>query len=81
MLRLKGLAQETQQVRQRSQAFAGFAGELQEQLREAGDILRQLRRPSPLQRQAKVVNSARLAARLTSPHGARQRACRLGRRS
>ena len=29
---------------------------LQEQLREAGDILRQLRRPSPLQRQAKVVN-------------------------
>ncbi|WP_347914799.1 dynamin-like GTPase family protein [Pseudomonas aeruginosa] len=56
MLRLKGLAQETQQVRQRSQAFAGFAGELQEQLREAGDILRQLRRPSPLQRQAKVVN-------------------------
>ncbi|MHC3971091.1 GTPase, partial [Pseudomonas aeruginosa] len=56
MLRLKGLAQETQQVRQRSQAFAGFAEELQEQLREAGDILRQLRRPSPLQRQAKVVN-------------------------
>ncbi len=47
MLRLKGLAQETQQVRQRSQAFAGFAGELQEQLREAGDILRQLRRPRP----------------------------------
>ncbi|MFN2812446.1 hypothetical protein, partial [Escherichia coli] len=46
MLRLKGLAQETQQVRQRSQAFAGFAEELQEQLREAGDILRQLRRPS-----------------------------------
>ena len=47
MLRLKGLAQETQQVRQRSQAFAGFAEELQEQLREAGDILRQLRRPRP----------------------------------
>lgn len=81
MLRLKGLAQETQQVRQRSQAFAGFAGELQEQLREAGDILRQLRRPSPLQRQAKVVNLPGSQRARPRSHGARQRACRWGRRS
>ncbi len=33
-----------------------YTGELEQQLGEATDILRQLRRPAPLQRQAKVVN-------------------------
>lgn len=56
MLRLKALAQETQQTRQRNLLLGRYLDELEKQLAEASDILRQLRRPSPLQRQAKVVN-------------------------
>ena len=55
MLRLKALAQETQQARQRSLLLGRYTEELEQQLVEATDILRQLRRPAPLQRQAKVV--------------------------
>ena len=55
MLRLKALAQETQQVRQRALLMARYQEELEKQLAEASDILRLLRRPSPLQRQARVV--------------------------
>ncbi|AGI22237.1 dynamin family protein [Pseudomonas sp. MT3] len=55
MLRLKGLAQETQQARQRSLLLGRYTDELEKQLADASDIHRQLRRPSPLQRQAKVV--------------------------
>jgi len=55
MLRLKALAQETQQARQRSLLLGRYTEELEQQLAEATDILRQLRRPAPLQRQAKVV--------------------------
>jgi len=55
MLRLKALAQETQQVRQRALLMARYQEELEKQLAEASEILRLLRRPSPLQRQARVV--------------------------
>jgi replication fork clamp-binding protein CrfC len=56
MLRLKALAQQTQQARQRGQQLAGYRDELQQQLAQAGEILRSLRRPAPIQRQGKVVN-------------------------
>jgi hypothetical protein len=56
MLRLKALAQETQQARQRGQQLARYSGELEQQLAQANDILRILRRPAPVQRQGKVVN-------------------------
>lgn len=56
MLRLKALAQETQQARQRSQQLAGYVELLERQLHETGEILRALRRPAPLQRQGKVVS-------------------------
>lgn len=55
MLRLKALAQETQQARQRTLLMERYQQELEKQLAEASDILRLLRRPSPLQRQARVV--------------------------
>jgi len=56
MLRLKALAQQTQQARQRGQQLAGYRDELQQQLTQAGEMLRSLRRPAPIQRQGKVVN-------------------------
>ena len=56
MLRLKALAQETQQSRQRSQQLARYSAELEQQLGHAGEMLRTLRRPAPIQRQGKVVN-------------------------
>ncbi|WP_172148712.1 dynamin-like GTPase family protein [Pseudomonas tumuqii] len=56
MLRLKALAQQTQQARQRGQQLAGYRDELQQQLAQAGEMLRSLRRPAPIQRQGKVVN-------------------------
>lgn len=55
MLRLKALAQETQQARQRGQQLARYSGELEQQLAQAGEMLRILRRPAPVQRQGKVV--------------------------
>jgi hypothetical protein len=56
MLRLKALAQETQQARQRNQYLAHYRDELAQQLAQAGEMLRVLRRPAPIQRQAKVVS-------------------------
>ncbi|MBX9754037.1 MAG: dynamin-like GTPase family protein [Pseudomonadaceae bacterium] len=56
MLRLKALAQETQQSRQRSQHLASYNSELEQQLAQANDMLRVLRRPAPVQRQGKVVS-------------------------
>ncbi|VXA96170.1 GTPase [Pseudomonas sp. 8AS] len=55
MLRLKALAQDTQQARQRGQQLARYIGELETQLGQASDMLRALRRPAPIQRQGKVV--------------------------
>jgi replication fork clamp-binding protein CrfC len=55
MLRLKALAQETQQARQRGQQLAGYTAQLETQLAQANDMLRALRRPAPIQRQGKVV--------------------------
>jgi hypothetical protein len=55
MLRLKALAQQTQQARQRGQQLGRYAAELEQQLAQAGDMLRILRRPAPVQRQGKVV--------------------------
>ncbi|WP_061240219.1 dynamin-like GTPase family protein [Ectopseudomonas composti] len=62
MLRLKALAQETQQTRKRSLQLARYHEELEQQLAQASDMLRVLRRPAPVQRQGKVV-SLPLAAR------------------
>ena len=56
MLRLKALAQDTQQARQRGQQLARYSSELEQQLAQANDMLRQLRRPAPIQRQGKVVS-------------------------
>ena len=55
MLRLKALAQDTQQARQRGQQLARYIGELETQLGQANEMLRALRRPAPIQRQGKVV--------------------------
>ena len=62
MLRLKALAQETQQTRKRSLQLARYQEELEQQLAQASDMLRVLRRPAPVQRQGKVV-SLPMAAR------------------
>ncbi len=56
MLRLKALAQETQQARQRGQQLAGYLTTLETQLAQASEMLRVLRRPAPIQRQGKVVS-------------------------
>ena len=56
MLRLRVLAQETQQTQKRSVQMERYGNELEVQLAEASDILRIMRRPPPIQRQAKVVN-------------------------
>lgn len=56
MLRLKTLAQNTQQARQRGQQLAHYTTELEQQLAQANEMLRALRRPAPIQRQGKVVN-------------------------
>ena len=55
MLRLKALAQDTQHGRQRRQQLAQYSEELQQQLVQAADMLRIMRRPAPIQRQGKVV--------------------------
>ena len=55
MLRLKALAQETQQARQRGQQLSGYCTQLETQLAQANEMLRALRRPAPIQRQGKVV--------------------------
>jgi hypothetical protein len=55
MLRLKALAQQTQQARQRGQQLGRYAAELEQQLTQAGEMLRILRRPAPVQRQGKIV--------------------------
>ncbi|MEK1908368.1 MAG: dynamin-like GTPase family protein [Pseudomonas sp.] len=56
MLRLKALAQETQQTRQRGQQLSRYVTELETQLSQANEMLRALRRPAPIQRQGKVVS-------------------------
>ncbi len=56
MLQLKALAQETQQSRKRSLQLTRYGEELQQQLAEAGEMLRVLRRPAPVQRQGRVVS-------------------------
>ena len=56
MLRLRALAQETQQSQKRSVQMERYGNELEQQLAEAGDILRIMRRPAPIQRQSKVVS-------------------------
>ena len=56
MLRLKGLTRESQQNSQRVQLLARYGNELEQQLAQAADMLRILRRPAPIRRQAKVVS-------------------------
>jgi len=56
MLRLKTLAQTSQQDSQRGQLLARYSGELDQQLAQAAEMLRVLRLPAPLRRQAKVVS-------------------------
>ncbi|MGM3386561.1 dynamin-like GTPase family protein [Stutzerimonas stutzeri] len=55
MLRLKGLAQDNQQSSQRGRLLARYSVELEQQLAQAGEMLRVLRRPAPIRRQGKVV--------------------------
>ncbi|MBE7926413.1 MULTISPECIES: dynamin-like GTPase family protein [Pseudomonadaceae] len=56
MLRLKSLAQSNQQNSQRSRQLARYELELRQQLTQAGEMLRLLRRPAPTRRQGKVVS-------------------------
>lgn len=56
MLRLRALAQETQQNKKRSEQLGSYRTELEQQVAQANDILRALRRPAPIQRQSKVVS-------------------------
>lgn len=56
MLRLKSLAKESQQNSQRGQLLTRYSGELEQQLTQAAEMLRALRRPAPLRRQSKVVS-------------------------
>lgn len=58
MLRLKSLAQDSQQNSQRGRLLARYSVELEQQLAQAGEMLRLLRLPAPLRRQAKVVSLA-----------------------
>ncbi|WP_041756404.1 dynamin-like GTPase family protein [Stutzerimonas stutzeri] len=58
ILRLKSLAQESQQNSQRGQLLTRYSGELEQQLAQAAEMLRALRRPAPLRRQGKVVSLA-----------------------
>jgi replication fork clamp-binding protein CrfC len=56
MLRLKSLAQDSQQNSQRGRLLARYSVELEQQLAQAGEMLRLLRRPAPIRRQGKVVS-------------------------
>ncbi|MCI0917866.1 dynamin-like GTPase family protein [Pseudomonas stutzeri] len=56
MLQLKNLAQDSQQSSQRGRLLARYGVELEQQLAQAGEMLRVLRRPAPLRRQGKVVS-------------------------
>lgn len=56
MLKLKSLAQDSQQSSQRGQLLSRYSLELEQQLSQAGEMLRLLRRPAPIRRQAKVVS-------------------------
>ncbi len=56
ILQLKALAQENQQNSQRGQLLTRYSGELEQQLAQAGEMLRALRRPAPIRRQGKVVS-------------------------
>lgn len=56
LLQLKGLAQESQQSSQRGRLLARYSLELEQQLAQAGEMLRLLRRPAPIRRQGKIVS-------------------------
>ena len=56
ILKLKSLASESQQNSQRGQLLTRYSGELEQQLAQATEMLRALRRPAPLRRQGKVVS-------------------------
>lgn len=58
ILQLKSLARESQQNSQRGQLLTRYSGELEQQLAQAAEMLRALRRPAPLRRQGKVVSLA-----------------------
>jgi len=55
MQRLKGLSRESQQNAQRVELLARYGHELEQQLAQAGEMLRALRRPAPIRRKGKVV--------------------------
>jgi hypothetical protein len=55
MLRLRAMAQETRESHHRSLQMQNYIDVLEKQMSEADEILRSLRRPAPLRRQAKVV--------------------------
>ena len=56
MLQLKTLAQDNRQSSQRTSLLARYSLELEQQLAQAGEMLRLLRRPPPIRRQGKIVS-------------------------
>ena len=56
IVRLRELARETQHSNQRSRLLTLYAGELEQQLVQAADMLRVVRRPAPIRRQGRIVS-------------------------
>ena len=56
ILELKNLARENQQNSQRGRLLTRYGSDLEQQLAQAAEMHRALRRPAPLRRQAKVVS-------------------------
>ncbi|WP_312936466.1 dynamin-like GTPase family protein [Stutzerimonas nitrititolerans] len=56
MLRLKSLTLESRQNSQRVELLGRYGRELEQQLAQAAEMLRALRRPAPIRRQGKVVS-------------------------
>ncbi len=61
MLQLKQLARDNHQDDRRAELLGRYADELEQQLAQAAEMQRALRRPSPIRRQHKVVNLLGLA--------------------
>lgn len=55
MLQLKTLSQQTHQARQRGELLVRYIATLEQQLAQAADIFKALRKPAPQERQSKVV--------------------------
>ncbi len=70
MLQLRGMALEARHTQQRAHLLERYVAELEQQLEQAGEMIRLLRRPAPAARQGKVVTLPSAA----HPFGAREQA-------